>query len=400
MKTEIFVLGDGRIVEVEVLESEPQRKDQTVMFDISGQDGDRLQAFAAAMRALVPEGGRSRLEQANAPRLLTDEVVAQARRRGLDAGANVYLTTPVPWQLSDTGATPGLTDGSMRFCDERDGPCTVSYGAWDILAGVVPLAILTGPRSATLDAATTAIATHEDMEDLLMRLCAPNHVVTGTAVHIDHHDVAPIERCASYHTDAATVARDLVLSWIFLYERSFVDPLAALPLSELTAHVENAPTGATVGVGPTWRHLLKYREFPDDPPRDNSEAWHPADRHRKVPRMRVPGDADLTREQVLAALATPPNKLLEALDACAVADAEWRAAEPLAREILRATKAGAPSEDVRVHLDEHTHWIEQHAPYHVRRLPNGGVMLATHPYRTLWPLWADALALLDIRQAT
>ena len=25
------------------------------------------------------------------------------------------------------------------------------------------------------------------------------------------------------------------------------------------------------------------------------------------------------------------------------------------------------------------------------------VMLATHPYRTLWPLWADALFLLGIR---
>jgi hypothetical protein len=34
----------------------------------------------------------------------------------------------------------------------------------------------------------------------------------------------------------------------------------------------------------------------------------------------------------------------------------------------------------------------------VRRLPNGAVMLATHPYRTLWPLWADALGLLGIRQ--
>jgi hypothetical protein len=42
-------------------------------------------------------------------------------------------------------------------------------------------------------------------------------------------------------------------------------------------------------------------------------------------------------------------------------------------------------------------WIEQHAPFHVRRLPNGGVRLATHPYRILWPLWADALHLLDIR---
>ena len=27
----------------------------------------------------------------------------------------------------------------------------------------------------------------------------------------------------------------------------------------------------------------------------------------------------------------------------------------------------------------------------------GGVLLATHPYRTLWQLWADALFLLGIR---
>jgi hypothetical protein len=32
----------------------------------------------------------------------------------------------------------------------------------------------------------------------------------------------------------------------------------------------------------------------------------------------------------------------------------------------------------------------------MRRLPNGGVLLATHPDRILWPLWADALFLLGI----
>ncbi|WP_437651507.1 hypothetical protein [Sorangium sp. So ce362] len=31
-----------------------------------------------------------------------------------------------------------------------------------------------------------------------------------------------------------------------------------------------------------------------------------------------------------------------------------------------------------------------------RRLPSGGVVLATHPYRTLWPLWADALFALGL----
>ncbi len=81
MKTETFVLGDGRIVEVQVIESERQRKDQTVMFDAWGQEGDRLQAFAAAMRALVPEGGRSQMEQADAPQLRSCPVFSKTRSR-------------------------------------------------------------------------------------------------------------------------------------------------------------------------------------------------------------------------------------------------------------------------------------------------------------------------------
>jgi hypothetical protein len=50
----------------------------------------------------------------------------------------------------------------------------------------------------------------------------------------------------------------------------------------------------------------------------------------------------------------------------------------------------------RLQEDETLAFIERHAPNHVQRLPNGGVVLATHPYRTLWPLWADALFLLGI----
>jgi len=51
---------------------------------------------------------------------------------------------------------------------------------------------------------------------------------------------------------------------------------------------------------------------------------------------------------------------------------------------------------VYVNSRKHLQFIQRHAPYHVRRLPNGGVLLATHPYRTLWQLYADALFLLGI----
>ena len=77
-------------------------------------------------------------------------------------------------------------------------------------------------------------------------------------------------------------------------------------------------------------------------------------------------------------------------------DDEWHAVEPRALELIEARKQGAPTEEVNVSTGKHTRFIERHAPYHVRRLPNGGGLLATHPYRTLWPLWADALFLLGI----
>ncbi|WP_437713486.1 hypothetical protein WMF45_47005 [Sorangium sp. So ce448] len=44
----------------------------------------------------------------------------------------------------------------------------------------------------------------------------------------------------------------------------------------------------------------------------------------------------------------------------------------------------------------HVRFIERHSPYHVQRLPNGGLLLATHPFRTLWPLWTDALSVLGM----
>ncbi|WP_437894727.1 hypothetical protein [Sorangium sp. So ce124] len=95
-------------------------------------------------------------------------------------------------------------------------------------------------------------------------------------------------------------------------------------------------------------------------------------------------------------LSTPPAILLDALEASAVSVDEWRAVELRALELIHETKEGAPTSEVNVYTGKHIWFIERHSPYHVRRLPSGGVMLATHPYRTLWPLWSDAPFLLGI----
>ena len=91
-----------------------------------------------------------------------------------------------------------------------------------------------------------------------------------------------------------------------------------------------------------------------------------------------------------------PDALLDALEACALPDDEWRAVEARALESIEAQKAGTETYSVDLKTRRHVRFLQHHAPYHVRRLPNGGVMLATHPYRTLWQLYADALFLLGI----
>jgi hypothetical protein len=265
--------------------------------------------------------------------------------------------------------------------------------------------VLVGARSVPIDAAAEAIETQEDLEDFLVRLCAPDahkRITTGAAAWSDRLGEAPLERSATYHAEASEVARDLALSWIFLHDSSFVDLLAPSPLAALSARVESAPARASVGVARTLQGTGEHGRQDRIVIGQNiapylGQAIDPNFAARHGPRPRLPGDEELTREQVLAALATPPETLLEALEACAVPDDEWRAAEPVAREILLATRAGAPTEKVAVDTNEHERWLEKHAPYHVRRLPNGGVLLAGHPYKILWPLWAAALARLGIR---
>lgn len=215
-------------------------------------------------------------------------------------------------------------------------------------------------RSLEVEAAIACHMAIIDVEACLLNLCAPTEtkrVTTGGCTRFWHWG-APIEMGATYHSDGC-VARDLALSWIHLRDGDRLELAASMSLDALQERVEQAPHGTSIP---------------------------------------VKGGGTLTREEVLAALATPSNTVVEALDACTIPDDEWRAAEPLARELLIAMEGGNLSlEGVNVSTGKHVRFIQHHAPCDVTRLPHGGVMLSTHPYRTLWQLWADALLLLGIR---
>ncbi|MGK4001054.1 hypothetical protein WMF31_00410 [Sorangium sp. So ce1036] len=228
-----------------------------------------------------------------------------------------------------------------------------------------------GPRSVEAEAAAAYHVVQSDVEDLLLRLCAPDasgRVPTGACT--DKEDwLAPVAMCATYNANAAELARDLALSWVSLHEKERVSRIAGTSLEALHARVDAAPRGARL------------------PMKGTSELTR-----------------SLSRETVLKALAAPPAALLDALEAAAVPDEAWRAAEPKAQELIELRRqlddedAGEvpPAFWVDVTTREHTRFLEEHAPFHVRRLPSGGVLLATHPYRTLWPLWADALFVLGL----
>ena len=253
-------------------------------------------------------------------------------------------------------------------------------------------------RAVEVEAAIQALQTQQDIEEIMLRFCAPDargRVTTGACVDLWGWS-APVETCATYHADAASVARDLALSWVHLHDGDKVERAASMSLLALQARVEAAPPGASVAIAGNPKRALEHLLL------EHAAATSRETRHatpnaaRRGARVAIAGDAELSREAVLGALAAPPGALLEALEAAAVPDDEWRAVEPCALEVIQATKEGAPTYKVDLTTRKHVQFIERHAPYHVRRLPKGGVLLATHPYRTLWQLYADALFLLGI----
>ncbi|MEO7331589.1 MAG: hypothetical protein ABI193_23645 [Minicystis sp.] len=357
----------------------------------------RVDAFAATLATLVDSHGLCSITINSLGRrdhdwrhdISVDEAVTMMRG-GFTASAYTHTSVTVTLR-------PGSWIWPIFYCngDEYEhrspfGPLQISLGdRKDVFPRSLIIAFGQGERDLSAEAAIVAMQGQEDVERLLTRLCAPDastRVVTG-AYTDSWFWGAPIEACATYHADAEAVARDLALSWIYLHDGNRLEHIAGTPMDALRARVDVAPAGAHVAVALTPARVLEH------------VALERADRRAKhIPhgRVAVSGDVALSREAVLRALTMPPGALLEALEASALPDDEWRTAEGLALEAIEAAKAGAPTHEVDVTTRKHVRFIEQHAPYHVRRLPNGGVILATHPYRTLWQLYADALFLLGI----
>ncbi|WP_434045351.1 MULTISPECIES: hypothetical protein [Sorangium] len=251
------------------------------------------------------------------------------------------------------------------------GPLRLEAGErkWDFYPYEIPVG--GGPRSIEAESAVACHLIQGDIEDLLLRFCAPDtsgRVPTGACTG-EEDWIAPVEMCATYNANAAELARDLALSWVSLHEKQSISHLAGTSLEALHARIDAAPRGARV------------------PMKGTSELT-----------------CSLSRETVLKALVTTPATLLDAIEAAAVPDDAWRAAEPRAHEIMDLLRQlgeapegeRPPAFRAKVTSRGHTRFLEEHAPFHVRRLPSGGVVLATHPYRTLWPLWSDALFVLGL----
>jgi hypothetical protein len=251
----------------------------------------------------------------------------------------------------------------------------------------------------------------EHMDRIFLAMCAPDahsRVKMGVYNMLDkfyesyavgsHGWRAPLEMAATYHGNHQ-VARDLAFSWLDLHDGCLIESVVDLSLDELITRVEAAPRGTSIGISSRTEHVVEHSV-------DETKAA-PLDPEQRTPlncylgpRPRYPEDHELTREQVLTTLQTPSETLLQALEAAAAPDAEWLEADKQALDVLEAVQGEEPSGWRRLDLFEQRCFLEEHAPFRVRRLHNGGVMLATHPYRYLWPLWARALDLLGIRPQT
>ncbi|WP_437966363.1 hypothetical protein WMF04_43305 [Sorangium sp. So ce260] len=334
---------------------------------------ERIDALAAALSALVIPGDFMSVSMSTSIECETssmDEALAMVRTH-FGGWKSAHILSGV--MLSASERVICFSIACYPEESERRAPC----GPLDLhpcdkaefLPNQLDLALGSGPRSIEAEAAVAWLAVQDDLEDLLLRLCAPDasgRIPTGACTNAWDW-TAPIQMCATYNANAAELARDLALSWAHLHDKDSVSRIAGMSLEALHARVDAAPHGARVAM------------------KGSSELYR-----------------SISRETVLKALATPPATLIEALEASAVPDDAWCAAEPRAKEIMELTSQitgpgeGPPAWQVNLTTRGHVRFLEDHATFRVRRLPNGGILLATHPYRTLWPLWADALFVLGL----
>lgn len=340
-----------------------------------------------------------------------DEMLAAKReafRRGHPASAPI----PILMRSQDLFIEVAIT---CKFPSDHGGGgpgCLLSVAQQhcEVMPKYAEIAVSQGDLSVPVQAAILGLFGQENVEKVFLGICAPDgqsRVKMGGYNVIDKgYDRllwsncawrAPLEMAGTYHGDHR-VARDVAISWLYLHDGDRINSVVDLSLDALLARVEAAPAGATIGISSKAHHVIRHA-VDESKHAPHSEQRTPLNTLRG-PRALVREDDVLTREQVLATLQTPSETLIDALEAAAVPDGEWLDAEKLALDVLAANKEGEPAEFVQIDHLEQRNFLEAHAPFHVRRLPNGGIMLATHPCRYLWPLWARALDLLAIRKLT
>lgn len=371
-------------------------------------EGERADAFAAALSALVHPAWHCSVDFSSLKRPMSEyvqksdlnvEELVRFVRANFDTGARFWTSFGVKL-LSGRGTSFRLYcyGDVYRQWRRPDAPMNAGSDQECVYGYQMDVVFPRSGRSMSAEAAVLCMRVQEDTEDMFLRLCAPNeHRRISTGGLSNGSWFSPLELSGTYHAHAHEIARDVALSWIHVLDGDRIECAAGVSLEALAARVEAAPPGSSVGVAPNARRRNEHARLDWEANKLRGKRAVELGLPREGPRPLLHGDEPLTREQVLAVLNTPHTDLLDALEAAAVPDDDWKNIQPLALEMIEAKNQGAPTLEVDVTTGHHVRFIEQHAPYHVRRLPNGGVLLATHPYRTLWQLWADALLLLGIR---
>ncbi len=384
-------------------------------------EADADEAYLASLSALydpivVNNPERYRYEFDVTTEAISLEELLAVKREALRRG---YAGTRMPFLTRLQKYILDVTVAIERVKHARGGggsrSCLLSVEEADILPKGLSIPEPYDEVSIPVGAAMLGHVWQEHLDHVFLALCAPDahsRVKFGVCCVLDKlygldlingiwsigwH--APLEMAATYHGNHE-VARDLAFSWLHLHDGQAIDSVVHLALDELITRIEAAPRGTSIGISSRMEHVVKHSL-------DQSKACTLAkDEVTAInwsvgPRSRYPEDDELTCEHVLATLQTPSETLLQALEAAAAArDPEWIDAENQALQVLAALEERGSSGTQSQDGFEQRCFLEEHGPFLVRRLQNGGVMLTAYPYRYLWPLWASALDLLGIRPKT
>jgi hypothetical protein len=335
---------------------------------------ERFEAFASALTALVGESGLCTVYDFDAE---TDSEFIVHPAKAVEVIRATY--EKYGWQRAEIEfkarsgreITPCVQVHLDRRCyprqhDQADSALSIAFWAKGFEEGMLLPPELTRLKrkrpSMKMDAGVAWQIAIWDAYDILVRFCTASLAITTGGCGEGWEWGAPITNAGTYHADGYP-GRDLALSWMYLYENEPIDLPAGWPLDALRERVEASPPGSSV--------------------------W-------------IIDEERLAREQVLAALDLPPKVLVEALEAAAAErHPEWETVEwelfRLLGEIQNEIKNAPDNVEMIPVTEEHIRFIEEHTPAYVKRLESGAIVLIAHPDRTLWPLWADALALLGIR---